>query len=87
MHGMQRMLGTEVRLLARSSRSTLPQVISRRAMASALRNETLEQRKARKDEIKAQKADKRARREGHVPDYYGQKPCSLCKHKKDLLIR
>ena len=56
-------------------------------MASALRNETPEQRKARKEEVKAQKADKRARREGHVPDNYGQKPCSICKQQKDLLIR
>lgn len=56
-------------------------------MASALRNETPEQRKARKEEIKAQKADKRARREGHVPDDYGQKPCSICMQQKDLLIR
>ena len=56
-------------------------------MASALRNETPEQRKARKEEVKAQKADKRARREGHVPDDYGQKPCSVCKQQKDLLIR
>ncbi|KAL0036255.1 hypothetical protein WJX79_010383 [Trebouxia sp. C0005] len=56
-------------------------------MATALRNETPEQRAARKEQIKAQKADKRARREGHVPDEYGQKQCSLCDQLKDLLIR
>lgn len=53
----------------------------------ALRNETLEQRASRKEQIKLQKADKRARREGHIPDDYGQKPCTLCKQQKDLLIR
>lgn len=58
-----------------------------RVMTSALRNETPEQRAARKEQIKAQKADKRARREGHVPDEYGQKQCSLCIQLKDLLIR
>lgn len=70
---------------------TLPTLTARahlgRVMTSALRNETPEQRAARKEQIKAQKADKRARREGHVPDEYGQKQCSLCNQLKDLLIR
>ena len=56
-------------------------------MASALRNETPEQRAARKEQVKQQKADKRARREGHVPESYGQKLCTLCQQQKDLLIR
>ena len=56
-------------------------------MAFALRNETPEQRAARKEQVKQQKADKRARREGHVPDSYGQKLCTLCQQHKDLLIR
>ena len=37
--------------------------------------------------LHAQQADKRARREGHVPDDYGQKSCTLCHQQKDLLIR
>ena len=69
----------------------LPTVTARvhlgRVMATTLRKETPEQRAARKEQIKAQKADKRARREGHVPDEYGQKQCSLCNQLKDLLIR
>ena len=72
-------------------RSPLPAQIGRahatRLRASALRNETPEQRAARKEQVKAQKADKRARREGHVPDDYGQKQCNLCNQQKDLLIR
>lgn len=56
-------------------------------MASALRNETREQRAARKEEVKKEKAEKRARREGYIPEGYGQKDCDLCQQKKDLLIR
>lgn len=56
-------------------------------MASALRNETREQRAARKEEVKREKAEKRARREGYIPEGYGQKDCDLCQQKKDLLIR
>lgn len=56
-------------------------------MASALRNETREERVARKELVKKEKAEKRARREGHVPEEYGQKPCGLCHQKRDLLIR
>ena len=77
----------EVRYFAQLFRPTLAKTLPRHVMASTLRNETPEQRKARKDEVKAQKAEKRARREGHVPDDYGQKPCSVCKQQKDLLIR
>lgn len=84
---MQSLLVPEVRCFAQRSPATLARTLQRHTMASALRNETPEQRKARKEEIKAQKADKRARREGHVPDDYGQKPCNICKQQKDLLIR
>lgn len=58
-----------------------------RVMASALRNESREERAARKELVKKEKAEKRARREGHVPEGYGQKPCDLCHQLKDLLIR
>ena len=51
------------------------------------RNETLEERAARKAEVKQQKAEKKARREGHVEEDYGRKPCTLCQQSKDLLIR
>ena len=81
---MQFLLIPEVRCLGQRAVSTKLPI---RTMASALRNETPEQRKARKEEVKAQKAEKRARREGHVPDDYGQKSCSVCKEQKDLLIR
>ena len=84
---MQSLLVPEVRCSAQRFTPALSRTLPRRTMASALRNETPEQRKARKEEVKAQKADKRARREGHVPDDYGQKPCSICKQQKDLLIR
>lgn len=60
---------------------------SQRVMASALRNETREERAARKELVKTQKAEKRARREGHGPEDYGQKACGLCHQQKDLLIR
>ena len=51
------------------------------------RNETLEERAARKAEVKQQKAEKKARREGYVEVDYGRKPCTLCQQPKDLLIR
>ena len=87
------MQGTQFSYLHKVPRLSkqLPKLTARahlgRVMASALRNETPEQRAARKEQIKAQKADKRARREGHVPHEYGQKQCSLCNQLKDLLIR
>lgn len=68
-----------------ASRSVV--VFGQHKRTMALRNETLEQRASRKEQVKLQKADKRARREGHIPDDYGQKPCTLCKQQKDLLIR
>lgn len=85
--GMQSVLTLEVRWFAQRFTPAAARTLNRRPMASALRNETPEQRKARKEEVKAQKADKRARREGHIPDDYGQKSCSICKQQKDLLIR
>ena len=51
------------------------------------RNETAEDRAARKELVKQQKAEKKARREGHVDESYGQKQCTLCEQPKDLLIR
>lgn len=86
-YSMQSRLVPEVRCFTQLFRRIPSRTSPKRLMASALRNETPEQRKARKDEVKAQKAEKRARREGHVPDDYGQKPCSLCEQQKDLLIR
>lgn len=84
---MQCVLIPEVLCFAKRFAPAAARTLQRTKMASALRNETPEQRKARKEEVKAQKADKRARREGHVPDDYGQKSCTLCKQQKDLLIR
>lgn len=51
------------------------------------RNETAEERAARKELVKQQKAEKKARREGHVDESYGQKQCTMCEQSKDLLIR
>ena len=51
------------------------------------RNESPEDRAARKALVKEEKAARRARREGDVPDDYGQKNCELCHKMKDLLIR
>ena len=51
------------------------------------RNETPEERAARKEAVKQQKAEKKARREGHVDEGYGQKLCTVCDKPKDLLIR
>lgn len=87
MQGMQFSYLHKVPHLCKQPPTVTPRVHLARAMATALRNETPEQRTARKEQIKAQKADKRARREGHVPDEYGQKQCSLCNQLKDLLIR
>ena len=84
---MQSVLIPDVRCFAQRFTPATAITLQRYTMASALRNETPEQRKARKEEVKAQKADKRARREGHVPEDYGQKACSICKQQKDLLIR
>ncbi|KAK3260880.1 hypothetical protein CYMTET_30186 [Cymbomonas tetramitiformis] len=50
---------------------------------STKRNETKEERKARKDALKAQKASKR---EGGAKDL-GQKNCEICETPSDLLIR
>ena len=57
------------------------------AAAKSKRNETAEERAARKELVKQQKAEKKARREGKGEEGYGQKPCSLCHQQKDLLIR
>ena len=57
------------------------------AQASNKRNETPEQRAARKEHVKQEKAQKRARRQGEVEEGYGSKDCSLCHSSKDLLIR
>lgn len=87
MQGMQFSHPHKVPCLCKQLTTVTTRVHLGRVMATALRNETPEQRAARKEQIKAQKADKRARREGHVPDEYGQKQCSLCDQLKDLLIR
>lgn len=51
------------------------------------RNESSEERAARKALVKEEKAARRARKEGNVPEEYGQKNCELCSKLKDLLIR
>ncbi len=51
------------------------------------RNESPEARAARKALVKEEKQARRARREGDVPEEYGQKNCELCHKMKDLLIR
>ena len=56
-------------------------------MSSALRHETDEDRKARKERVKADKQAKRARRQGFVPEGFGNKPCTICSKGADLLIR
>lgn len=56
-------------------------------VAMALRNESKEERAARKQAVKAEKAAKRERKQGIIPDDYGQKECSLCQKNVDLLIR
>lgn len=43
-------------------------------------------RKQRKETVKAQKRERRAKREGEAPEL-GRKPCDLCKREVDLLIR
>ncbi|KAI7836220.1 hypothetical protein COHA_009901 [Chlorella ohadii] len=54
------------------------------------RGETEEERRARKEAVKQQKAARRLQREGAVqqvdPDF-GRKPCDLCSGLKDTLIR
>lgn len=57
------------------------------AGAMSKRNESGEERAIRKDLVKQQKAEKKARREGKGGEGYGQKPCTLCHQEKDLLIR
>jgi len=51
------------------------------------RTESAEERSLRKELVKQQKAEKKARREGRGEEGYGQKPCTLCHQQKDLLIR
>jgi hypothetical protein len=51
------------------------------------RNESLEERAIRKELVKQQKVEKKARREGRGGEEYGQKACTLCNQRKDLLIR
>ena len=53
----------------------------------ALRNESKEERAARKEATKQEKAAKRERKQGNIPEDYGQKECDLCQRKRDLLIR
>ncbi|GLC46281.1 hypothetical protein PLESTF_001774700 [Pleodorina starrii] len=53
----------------------------------ARRNETDEERAARKAATKAAKAEKRAERQGLGDPAKGRKPCSLCGRPRDLLIR
>lgn len=50
------------------------------------RSETPEERKARKEAVKQQKAARRAQREGADTEV-GRKPCDLCSQPKDTLIR
>ncbi|KAL4436549.1 hypothetical protein ABPG75_003688 [Micractinium tetrahymenae] len=51
------------------------------------RGETPEERKARKEAVKASKAARRAQREGAADEDVGRKPCDLCSQPKDTLIR
>ncbi|KXZ51289.1 hypothetical protein GPECTOR_13g776 [Gonium pectorale] len=53
----------------------------------ARRNESEEERAARKAAVKAAKAEKRAERQGQGDPAKGQKPCTLCSRPRDLLIR
>ncbi|KAK9799823.1 hypothetical protein WJX73_005191 [Symbiochloris irregularis] len=53
----------------------------------ALRNESKEDRAARKQAVKEVKAAKKERKQGIIPEDYGQKECTLCQKKVDLLIR
>lgn len=69
------------------SRNKCTRRISTAFVPMSKRNETAEERAARKEMVKQQKAEKKARREGHVDESYGQKPCTRCEQPKDLLIR
>lgn len=60
---------------------------SKAGFVMSKRNESQEERATRKNLVKQQKSDKKARREGRLDDNYGQKPCTLCDEQKDLLIR
>eukprot|EP00959_Pyramimonas_sp_CCMP1952_P346643 7260187-Pyramimonas_sp.AAC.1 len=85
------------RLYSRSP-SSLP-AVSRRTQYSRVRMDnaelstsaksrhTEEEKAARKEAKKAQKALARAKREGNAPESAGQKPCDLCERGVDLLIR
>ena len=64
-----------------------PRRLSTTRISMSKRNETAEERAARKELVKQQKAEKKARREGHVDAAYGRKECTLCEEPKDLLIR
>ena len=70
-----------------ASRTSTRASIQTSALAMALRNESKEERAARKQAIKEEKAAKRERKQGIVPEDYGQKPCDLCEKQSDLLIR
>eukprot|EP01024_Parvocaulis_polyphysoides_P053708 TRINITY_DN5367_c0_g1_i2.p2 TRINITY_DN5367_c0_g1~~TRINITY_DN5367_c0_g1_i2.p2 ORF type:complete len:128 (-),score=16.56 TRINITY_DN5367_c0_g1_i2:107-490(-) len=51
------------------------------------RGESPEEKAARKAAVKAQKAQKRAKKQGLGDPTTGQKECDLCKKGRDLLIR
>lgn len=53
----------------------------------ALRNESKAERASRKQAIKEEKAAKRERKQGNIPEEYGRKDCDLCSKSVDLLIR
>lgn len=51
------------------------------------RGETEEERRARKEAVKAQKAQRRLQRQGQQEPDVGRKPCDLCQRMADTLIR
>ncbi|GIL56805.1 hypothetical protein Vafri_12105 [Volvox africanus] len=60
---------------------------ARRVYIMARRNETEEERAARKAATKAAKSAKRAELQGCGDPGKGRKPCTLCSRPRDLLIR
>merc|ERR1711865_319121 len=44
-------------------------------------------RKQRKDSVKAQKQERRLKREGNTSPEVGRKPCDVCSKEVDMLIR
>ena len=69
----------------RSAQPQLCSVLKNFKMVSCTEGQTYFE--CRKAVVKEEKAEKRRRREGHVDDAFGQKPCDLCETPKDLLIR